>query len=60
MVPSRVIYAELSDSLDFDVDYVIRLQGALNLSGARAGIDSIRVSRGDRPVPPPTPPPGRR
>ena len=44
------------------VDYVIRLQGAVNLSGARAGIDSVVVSRGERPAapPPPPPPPGRR
>jgi hypothetical protein len=55
-LPSRVLYAELSDTLQYSVDYVLRLQGVVNLAGLRAGVDSVRVTRGDPPAP--APPPG--
>jgi hypothetical protein len=44
-LPSRVIYAELADSLETAVDYVLRIQGVVNLAGLRSGVDSIRVTR---------------
>jgi hypothetical protein len=63
ILPSRVVYAELADSLHFGVDYVLRIQGMVNLSGAPAATDTIRVSRGAAPASPPAarpPGPGRR
>jgi hypothetical protein len=59
-LPSRVVYAELSDSLLFSVDYVLRLQGVLNLTGVTSAVDTVRVSRGAPPSPPPGAPPERR
>ena len=58
-LPSHVVYAELADSLQFGVDYVIRIQGMPNVAGVRAGLDTIRVSRGAAPAArPPARPPG--
>jgi hypothetical protein len=58
-LPSRVVYAELSDSLLTAVEYVLRIQGVQNVAGLTSAIDTIRVSM---PAPPGTPPPpgGRR
>jgi hypothetical protein len=62
LIPSHVVYAELADSLQFGVDYVLRIQGMPNLAGARAGVDTVRVSRGEAPAarPPARPPGGPR
>jgi hypothetical protein len=56
-LPSRVVYAELSDTLDFSADYTLRMQGVTNVAGLQAPVDTVRVSRGD-PPPGPGPPPG--
>lgn len=54
-LPSRVVYVELSDSLAFDVGYVLRIEGIVNLAGIRSAVDTVLISR-DRPeAPPPAP-----
>jgi hypothetical protein len=59
-LPSRVVYAELSDTLHFSVDYVVRIQGVRNLVGLTSAVDTIRVSRGAPPAASPPPPERRR
>jgi hypothetical protein len=50
MLPSRVVYAQLSDTLHFSVDYVLRIQGVPNLAGLTSGVDTVQVSRGAPPA----------
>jgi hypothetical protein len=59
ILPSQVLYVELSDTLPFAVEHTVRIQGVPNLGGRVGGADSVRLQREAPPAPPaPPPPPG--
>jgi hypothetical protein len=55
-LPSRVLYAQLSDTLVPGVEYVLRIEGVVNLAGLTSSTDSALLTRA--PPPPPPAPPG--
>ena len=54
-LPSRVLYAQLSDTLVPGVEYVLRIEGVVNLAGLTSATDSALLTRAP-PAPPPAPP----
>jgi hypothetical protein len=55
-LPSQVVYAELGDTLPFDVEHMLRIQGVTNVAGVVGGPDSVQVLRPAPPMTPPAPP----
>jgi len=50
-LPKQEFYVLLADSLDFDVQYVVRIEGITNVNGLGGGAGSDTIVR---PTPPPT------